>query len=240
MSLVVNGTVFVEMLEEIRIASLEGQVFVGAQGQNRILASGQEVTLMRIENIAQSLSDIQFLTSNLVIDSAILDNLPRTINQETLIALVTAIPTVIPTTNSNLCTVISTWQAEYSVQSGDTLSRIASQFDLTVDDLRQGNCLGNSSRITVGQILNVPSDDIAIDASQVIAFRADDYALTRGTCTILRWDAVNSLSIMLDDEPVGENRLLEVCPDETQTYTLSVIFADNSEIVREITISVQE
>lgn len=151
-----------------------------------------------------------------------MNDLPRAIDSTILIAPVISLSTAIPTANQDICTVLATWRGNYSVERGDTLSGIARRFNLTVDELQAGKCLDNGAWIIVGQILSIPSTDISLENSQVTGFRADTYVLTSGMCTILRWDAVNSVSILLDDIPVSQNDSLEVCPEETQTYTLSI------------------
>jgi LysM repeat protein len=44
----------------------------------------------------------------------------------------------------------------YSVQPGDTLYHISVAFGTTVEELQQANCMGNSTLIVVGKLLNVP------------------------------------------------------------------------------------
>ena len=45
----------------------------------------------------------------------------------------------------------------YTVQAGDTLSRIAAQFGVTVDALAEANDIANPNQIEVGQVLTIPS-----------------------------------------------------------------------------------
>lgn len=45
----------------------------------------------------------------------------------------------------------------YTVQSGDTLSRIASRFGVTVNELAEANNIENLNQIEVGQVLTIPS-----------------------------------------------------------------------------------
>ena len=49
------------------------------------------------------------------------------------------------------------WTVFYTVQSGDNLYRISLKYRVTVLQLQQANCLGYSTRITVGQQLYVPN-----------------------------------------------------------------------------------
>ena len=48
---------------------------------------------------------------------------------------------------------------EYVVKSGDTLYKIANNYNISVDDLKQFNNL-NSNNLTVGQIIKIPNSDI--------------------------------------------------------------------------------
>ncbi len=45
---------------------------------------------------------------------------------------------------------------EYTVQSGDTLSEIAAQFGVTVDEIVQLNNLSDPNQIAVGQTILIP------------------------------------------------------------------------------------
>jgi N-acetylmuramoyl-L-alanine amidase len=50
---------------------------------------------------------------------------------------------------------------EYQVVRGDTLSLIATRFDVSLSNLRQSNGLGND-QIRVGQILKVPAGSMLV------------------------------------------------------------------------------
>lgn len=49
-----------------------------------------------------------------------------------------------------------TGMGTYTVRPGDTLSRIAAQFGVTVNAIMQANNISNPNRIFVGQVLNIP------------------------------------------------------------------------------------
>lgn len=240
MALVIDGTAYIEDEDSISVVALEGRVFIGAQGQNRILSAGNEVTVPIIDAIAQFPSGISAISSSFSLNNDLLNSLPRSINIETLIPTSTPRPTAIPVINPNVCTVLDTWRGQYVVEAGDTLNAIANRFNLTVTELSEGNCLENVSQINVGQILNVPVDENSINQNQVVGFWADNYTIDSGSCTILRWDATNVMSIFLDETPVAEDNSQEVCPQETQTYTLSVTYPNGEDVERQITISVPE
>lgn len=240
MSLVIEGTVFIDEDESIGIVALEGRVFVGAQGQNRMVSAGQQVSVPIVDTVAQFPSNVNSLSSNFNLNNDLLSSLPRSINIEFLIPTSTPRPTAIPVIDRDICTVLDTWRGQYTVEAGDTLNAIANRFNLTVVELSEGNCLDNASRINVGQILNVPIGENAVNQNQVLGFWADSYAIERGSCTILRWDALNVATIQLDNALVAEDSSQEVCPQETQSYTLMVTYPDGEDVERQITISVQE
>lgn len=240
MSLVVDGTVFIEVNETIHIMALEGRVFVGAQGQNRMVSAGHEVSVPIGDAIARFPSPINPLSLNFNLDNDFLSSLPRSIDAVSLIPTPTIRPSAIPIIDPDVCTVPDTWRGEYTVEAGDTLNAIANRFDLTVTELSEVNCLDNVSHIDVGQILNIPVGENVVNQNQILGFWADSYTIERDTCTILRWDVLNVTTILLDDTSVAENSSQEVCPQETQTYTLIVTYPDGEDVERQITVSVQE
>ena len=239
-ALVIDGTAYIEDEDSISVVALEGRVFIGAQGQNRILSAGNEVNVPIIDAVAQFPSGISDISSSFSLNNDLLNSLPRSIDIDTLIPTLTPRPTAIPVINRNVCTVLDTWRGQYVVEAGDTLNAIANRFNLTVTELSEGNCLDNVSQINVGQIFNVPVDENSVNQNQVVGFWADNYTIDGGSCTILRWDATNVMSIFLDETPVAEDNSQEVCPQETQTYTLSVTYPNGEDVERQITISVPE
>lgn len=56
----------------------------------------------------------------------------------------------------NLCVKISTPTTTYTVQRGDTLSRIAQRYGVTVTSLAQVNNIYNVNLIYAGQVLKIP------------------------------------------------------------------------------------
>jgi LysM repeat protein len=61
------------------------------------------------------------------------------------------------TTNPPACTPRADWTATYTIQSGDTLNKIAQRAGTTIDALQNGNCLADANVISVGQVLRVPA-----------------------------------------------------------------------------------
>lgn len=56
-------------------------------------------------------------------------------------------------------------------------------------------------------------------------FRLDQNPIQAGACTFVRWDVTNAHTAYLNDEAVPLSGSREVCPTETQFYTLRVIGA---------------
>lgn len=46
---------------------------------------------------------------------------------------------------------------KYSIRSGDTLGSISQRANTTIQKIQEGNCLGNSTNIQVGQVIYIPS-----------------------------------------------------------------------------------
>lgn len=57
--------------------------------------------------------------------------------------------------SSGQCVVPNGWVA-YTIQSGDTLATIATQYNLTVQQLASANCMDNPDLIYAGQVIAVP------------------------------------------------------------------------------------
>ena len=71
----------------------------------------------------------------------------------------------------------------------------------------------------------------------VIHFGADVTTLVAGTCTVLRWDVEHITAVFLNDIGVEGHGSQEVCPAQTTTYTLHIIYPEGEEN-RQITVSV--
>ncbi|MDQ7024591.1 MAG: LysM domain-containing protein [Anaerolineae bacterium] len=128
------------------------------------------------------------------------------------------------------------WNTRYTVVAGDVMEFIARDFGTTVREMAQANCIINPSVLVIGQVLRVPRERATLTSSPT-AFRADETTLTVGECTVLRWDAFDAQSVYLDDEQTTTNTQ-RICPEATTTYTLRVVYRDDSETSREIRITV--
>ena len=62
-----------------------------------------------------------------------------------------------------------------------------------------------------------------------VGFWADEYALSGGNCTWLNWEVETVREVYLDGEGVVGHDRREVCPTETTTYHLDVVYLDGTE-----------
>jgi hypothetical protein len=76
--------------------------------------------------------------------------------------------------------------------------------------------------------------------SPSIDFRADKTDLDVWECTILRWDVENVRAVYLDGRGVVGHGTREVCPNDTTTYTLRVVFNDGSTEDQTLTITLPD
>ncbi|MCU0512112.1 MAG: LysM peptidoglycan-binding domain-containing protein [Anaerolineae bacterium] len=67
-----------------------------------------------------------------------------------------AAPVIVPTPDAVLPVVSAATATEHVVQAGDTLSRIAQQYGLSMEALMQANALTNPDVLFVGQVLTLP------------------------------------------------------------------------------------
>lgn len=65
-----------------------------------------------------------------------------------------------------------------------------------------------------------------------IEFWADDFAVTQGNCTTLRWRVSNIDSVFLDGQGVPGQGTRQVCPTQDTTYELEVRLRNNAGIER--------
>ena len=70
----------------------------------------------------------------------------------------------------------------------------------------------------------------------MIEFYADQTLLPSGGCTVLHWNVEDVSELHIDsDETIG-HKDQEVCPTDTQTFTLTILHRDGHEEKRTITI----
>ena len=59
----------------------------------------------------------------------------------------------------------------YSVKTGDTLTRIAKNYGVTVSDLMTANDLSNADKIYTGQIIKVPLSSASVKGNSMVSSR---------------------------------------------------------------------
>lgn len=154
------------------------------------------------------------------------------------------------------CTPRTDWTGSVTVQAGETLFRIASRFNLTVDQLAQGNCLVNANVIQVGQVLRVPGSSAATSTPTATlrpgitltpttpaggasaTFTADTTRLLAAECTTLRWITSGAAQVTLNQQPVASSGTQSVCPLQTTTYELFLLDANRRQFLYTVTINV--
>jgi hypothetical protein len=81
---------------------------------------------------------------------------------------------------------------------------------------------------------------VGAQGTALFEFTADDYQLTQGACTVLRWRAQGVAAVYLNGEGVAGEDTRSVCPPATTTYTLRVVSGDNTSSYQSLTIAVVE
>jgi LysM repeat protein len=266
-TLTVKGTAYVhqdaEALAQV-IMALEGTVIVSARGNTRILSPGSQVTLSftdagRVTNLsalpvpmnALLLQQISIITLNrpVPLPSPIAPppgfTPPPTMTFTPTPISLTQLATGIPTPRPAGCVVRADWTDNYTVSTGDNISRIAARFGVSASELSEGNCVSNPDRIRIGQNLRVPvlptpTPTIAPTFTpSAVAFRADKNTLSGGDCTVIRWDVLNVSAVFFEEQTTTGSNIQQVCPAATTTYTLRVIYPDGSQTTHEVTITLE-
>ena len=219
-SIVVQGQIELENMEDkFTVRLISGSAVVGANGRSRVLSLANPVEVPLVDGRAQAPVEA---------------NINNTMLAEITAEVTQAEPTA---TFEGDCTLREDWGRSYTVQAGDVLEEIAEAYGLSITEIAEANCLVDPSRLRIGQVLRIEGD-IPTSTPSAIAFRADVYDLQVGECTTLRWDVFNVAEVYLDGSETTLNSFLEVCPEETTTYSLRVVFLDGSETERELIITV--
>lgn len=93
-----------------------------------------------------------------------------------------------------------------------------------------------SSRIFMPAVFTVaPGPALA-----TIPFWAEQYTLSAGTCTTLRWRTENAKAVYLDGNGVPASGSQQVCPTNNQFYILEIVRSDDTSAVHEIVLSANE
>jgi LysM repeat protein len=258
-SISLGSTVYLTAEEnsELTIATIEGSAVVSAANITRVVQPGAQVHLPLGGGDGLQVSgppsqpepfDVQ------AVGQAPLPLLERQVQVPPPIAPVVPTNTsvsvpVVPTA----CVARADWNFSYTIQTGDTLFKVAQSFGLSVADLQQGNCIADANQITVGQVIRVPrqlvtaapqpTNTLVTPAPQPTAqptntiaptainpnLRADSTQLQQGDCTTIRWDVTNVSQVYFQGQPVSSNSQ-QVCPRVDTTYTLLLTYQDGKQV----------
>ena len=257
LTITVQGTLQIaKSADRVSIKVLEGSSVIGIDGWTRIIQIGSLLELEIIDGIPQRPNTEPRLMDAEDLDTVRLETLPRPIEtpvpaEATPTATRSAESTesvedieILPSgtihaTSSLICEPRTDWGKTYIVEAGDVLELIAERFNTSILEISRANCLANPGRLSIGQVLRIPGDAPTLTPS-AIAFRADVTTVAPGECTVLRWDIYNVQAIFIEDQETSNSDILRVCPEETSTYTLRVIYPDGSEATRTLTIGIAD
>jgi LysM repeat protein len=241
--------------QEMTIATIEGQAIVSAFNTTRIAQAGAQIRLplggadnlqvsgapsepepFDVQSISQA--PIPLLERNVAVGPAIsTTNQPTATNTTSTVATV---PAVVQPTSALPCTPRTDWTATYAIQRGDTLFAVAQRFNLTLQQLQQGNCISDPNLIQVGQTLRVPFQlSTSVPATRPPVgtatptnpnLRADKTFVQPRECTIIRWDVANVSQVFFEGQPTVGSSSQQVCPSTSSTYTLLVIHPDGKQV----------
>jgi LysM repeat protein len=134
------------------------------------------------------------------------------------------------------------WTLTYEVQPGDTLTRISVEYDVALPDLIEGNCITNPDQLALGQVLQLPDDNPPTITPQPAfttgLLQAERDVIVAGDCVILSWDVPDAQAASLDGQAVTVSGEEAVCPAATKNYALRVTYADGSQDVANVLITV--
>ena len=253
-----DGTLYMTFVadEALTVATLEGVGIVGALGAARIVQPGAQVTISLTGMRAAQPPDTPVPFDVRRLADAPVASLARPIQLPEPIApppgyvapTPSTKPAPSPTTAPEECVVREDWTGRHTVQRGETLSQIARQYDLTLEELQSGNCISNPDRIFSGQSLRLPPGVVTPRPAEggptatpsAVFFRTDNPSIVPGQCTTLRWDVDNVSSVTFAGETTDGHNARQVCPSETTTYTLQVVYPDGDQSNHTVTITVTD
>lgn len=235
LELTIQGTTFIRPSDNtVTIAVLEGTTLIGTQNTITTVHVNQQVVVD--ENI--NLSEPTAYDSDFIVTLP-LTELARSVDIILPTPTVEIIQTEVPD-----CPRPDDWIDEYTVKSGDTLTTIAQAIGESLADLQTANCIDNPNNLRIGQILIIPQDAMPTPqlaqtfTPSAVFFRSDNESISRGNCTMLRWDIQNIRALMLDSVDVTGQADIEICPTVTSTYTLTVSYFDDTQSEHFVTVTV--
>jgi hypothetical protein len=239
---------------ELTVRALEGLSVVSANGVTRIVRAGEISTVNLRGSAVNGEPSPAIATSETFIEQTYLNILPNPVTPNTRPA-----NTQLQQIQNGNCIPNPLWTDEHTVERGESLARIAPQYGLTYLELQIGNCLQNPSRIGVGQVLRIPTEEVSAPATRptiqgqpaVIgteplisatiainpivtrtptpALTADNTEINIGECTNLRWRVSSANDVFLDETPVTASGSRQVCPQLTTVYALRIVYANGTQ-----------
>jgi hypothetical protein len=151
----------------------------------------------------------------------------------------------------NNCAIPFDWGRLHLVQAGDTLTRIAMEYDVDILDLIAGNCIENPDRLSLNQEIYLPSSGTAgttsipppvtnMTTSPDVQFTAERDVILAGDCVTLTWVANASSTVNLGGAMMPTSGNQAVCPVQTITYDLIVTDVNGIQSTYSQTITVTE
>ncbi|MDZ4672389.1 MAG: LysM peptidoglycan-binding domain-containing protein [Phototrophicales bacterium] len=212
------------------VAVIDGDSVIGTPIGTRNLRTGQQITL----SISQENTVLAIPDAPADATLSVIQGMQQLTEAPTARPTNTPRPNFTPDPESTAlvdgCIVNEDWQFTYTVRGGDTLTRIATQYGLTMAQLQTGNCIQDPNRIFSGQELSVPTDANSLITPTVsVILNADSKTLYAGQCTRLFWSVETARLVYLDDVPVAHNAEQQVCPTETREYGLVVTFNNGTQ-----------
>lgn len=233
---------------EMLVATLEGTGIVSAFGMARVIQPGAQTRMTLggangLEVTGQPSEPEPFDLPN--IERSPLSLLPELITLPEAITLpggVTVTPSAglqsASTQVPSVCAVRADWTATYAVQRGDTLSAIARRYNLTLQELQDGNCIANADLISVGQVLQVPQVSVPAATTASVVFTVENNSIAFGECTTVNWTVGGTVTVYFADEAVSAQGSQEVCPSQSTTYTLLVVDAVGNQTPYTVSVNV--
>ena len=234
-----------EQNSEMTIATIEGSAVVSSANITRVVQPGAQIHMPLGGGDGLQVSGPPSQPEPFDVQAVGQAPLPLLERQ---VQLPQPIAPVASSTNTNIpaaptgCAPRADWNFSYTIQTGDTLFKIAQKFGLSIADLQQANCIVDPNQIQVGQLLRVPTQlttavpQPTAQPTNTIAptainpnLRADSTQLKQGECTTIRWDVTNVNQVYFQGQPVTTNSQ-QVCPRVDTTYTLLLVYQDGKQV----------
>ncbi len=137
--------------------------------------------------------------------------------------------------NAQYASCTQTLQFSYA-QPGSYLVEVQADNQAQIVELDENNN-SNSWTVTVGQAATPTYTPPALPPVQ-IEFAATPQYISAGSCTTLVWNVQGVQAVYLNEQGVVGQGSQQVCPCSDTTYTLRVVYADNTTTTHSVTVYV--